>query len=199
MDLSQFKEQALTPGAKGKTTLMSVLRCISDGGEVVPLYSVYLERSRTCEEFLEYVFRDVELFMDDVWGYATRLLHPEMGLLLFKPRVVLRGVPVVADCVSFPGENGGMTIRAPLGCETVDVYVFDDGAVNELAFKPAGKNAGCFDVGDCHIDGKFSAYHAPGAVAIMPWYIDESGQRPHARALSAARLRNSVKPRSNNC
>lgn len=199
MDLAQFKEQALAPGAKGKTTLMSVLRCISDGGEVVPLYSVYLKRSRTCEEFLEFVFRDVELLMDDVWGYAARLLHPEMGLLLFKPRCVLRDVPVVADCVSFPGENGGMTIRAPRGCETVDVYVFDDGSVNELAFKPAGKNAGCFEVGECRIDGKFSTYHAEGAVVIMPWYMDANGERPHARALSAARLRNSVKPRSNNC
>ena len=199
MDLAQFKEQALAPGAKGKTTLMSVLRCISNDGEVVPLYSVYLERSRTCEEFLEYVFRDVELFMDDVWGYATRLLHPEMGLLLFKPRVVLRDVPVVADCVSFPGEDGGMTVRVPRGLETVDVYVFDDGTVNELAFRPAGKNAGSFEVGECHIDGKFSVYHADGAVVIMPWFIDENGERPHARALSAARLRNSVKPRSNNC
>lgn len=199
MDIAEFKAQVMKPGVKGKTTLMSVLRTIAVDGEVLPIYSVYLERSRSYEEFLEYVFRDVELFMDDVWGYATKLLHPEMGLLLFKPSIVLHDVPVIVDSVSFPGEGGGMTIRAPRGYDAVDVYVFEDGAVNELAFNPAGKNDGCFDVGDYHIDGKFSTYLSGNAVIIMPWYIDESGQRPHARALSAARIRNSKKPRSNNC
>ena len=83
MDIAEFKAQVMKPGVKGKTTLMSVLRTIAVDGEVLPIYSVYLERSRNYEEFLEYVFRDVELFMDDVWGYAAKLLHPEMGLLLF--------------------------------------------------------------------------------------------------------------------
>lgn len=199
MDIAEFKAQVMKPGVKGKTTLMSVLRTIAVNDEVLPIYSVYLERSRSYEEFLEYVFRDVELFMDDVWGYAAKLLHPEMGLLLFKPSVVLHDVPVVVDSVSFPGERGGMTVRAPRGCETVDVYVFEDGSVNELAFNPAGKNDGCFDVGDYHIDGKFSTYLSGDAVIIVPWFIDENGERPHARSLSAARIRNSKKPRSNNC
>lgn len=199
MDIAEFKAQVMKPGVKGKTTLMSVLRTIAVDGEVLPIYSVYLERSRSYEEFLEYVFRDVELFMDDVWGYAAKLLHPEMGLLLFKPSIVLHDVPVIVDSVSFPGEGGGMTIRAPRGYDAVDVYVFEDGAVNELAFNPAGKNDGCFDVGDYHIDGKFSTYLSGNAVIVMPWFIDENGERPHARALSAARIRNSKKPRSNNC
>lgn len=199
MDIAEFKAQTMKPTTKGKTTLMAVLRSIAVDGEVLPLYSVYLERAQSCEEFLEYVFRDVELFMDDVWGYAAKLLHPEMGLMLFKPSIVLHDVPVVADSVSFPGENGGMTVRAPRGFEAVDVYVFEDGAVNELAFSPAGKNAGTFDVGDYHVDGKFSSYHSGNAVIIMPWFIDDKGERPHARALSAARIRNSKKPRSNNC
>ena len=199
MDLAEFKRQVMEPGAKGKTTLMSVLRSIAVDGEVVPLYSLYLERARTCEEFLEYVFQDLELMMDDVWGYAAKLLYPDKALLFFKPSVVVKDVEVVCDTVSFPGDDGGMTVRAPRGCQAVDVYVFEDGAVNELAFKPAGKNEGCFDVGEYHIDGKFSVYHSADAVIIMPWFIDENGERPHARALSAARIRNSKKPASNNC
>lgn len=200
MQLQEFLAQIKDRSVKGKATLFAVQRCIVDGGELVPLYAPYMESAGTYIDFLENVYRDPAMLVDDVWGYACRLLHPHDALAPFTPVAHESGVAVNAGTVEFPGVDGPVPIRAPFGRDTVDVFVFDDGALNELALKPAGKLTGDFMAAGVHIQGKLGVYHGKdGELVLMPWFIDKDGTRPKARELSAARARNSVKPKSGNC
>lgn len=200
MQLQDFLTQIKDRKVKGKAILFAVQRCIAEGGELVPLYAPYLESAETYLDFLENVYQDGSVLMDDVWGYACRLLHPHDALRPFKPIARENGVSVKAGTVDFPGADGLVPVRAPFERDEVDVLVFEDGSLNELALKPAGKLAGDFTAAGVRINGKLSIYHGEdGELVLMPWIIDADGARPKARELSVARARNSAKPKSGNC
>ena len=199
MNLRDFQLQIKAPSASSKAQLMNVSRTIAEGDQVLEAYASHLEAAEDYKDFLEAIYSDQDLLMDDAWGYACRILHPEAALDRFTPLAVAKGQKVSAGALTINGKAGSFTIRAPHDAEESDIYVFADGSLNELALAPAGKFAAECVVAGVPICGVCNVFHFGTDVVIMPWEVDESGQRPHARATSATRARNSVKPKSGNC
>lgn len=182
MEYSQIAQEIDALPDEERKVKRRLLQLVSPGGVISENYACTLAAAQSCDDFFEKAYNNDSLRSDFAWSIIARTLHPDW-LSRFTYQQRFEDEPLKDGCFVMRSNTSKSDIVLPVpgDSETVDVFVFEDGEVNEAGLKPAGVYMGSYDLNGTTIDGHFSmGFDGPRLVIIL-WRFREDGSRVSAK------------------
>ncbi|WP_165170390.1 hypothetical protein [Adlercreutzia sp. ZJ242] len=171
MKIDELKAQIDVSPVGDRATLQKMFLFATAGGDILPCFAAYLERSSTYQEFFNEVYRDESQKRTLLWAECAKL-NRRNWLAFFEPKMLIEKLRMKTD--GLPVQMGSAVMLAPTGSRDniANLYVFPADGFNQKAAEFVTSLGGKFTVADYDFFGIYGLYKYRGNVILEEWQVE---------------------------